>query len=97
MEIQFAGKLFRTGANAIAIKLTDNAGQAVTQAHVTLEGNMAHPGMTPVFTQAVESVPGMYRSTLDLNMPGDWIVTAHAQLAAGGMVERESNLTVTGY
>ena len=73
----------------IMLRLTDASGKAVTGARVRLEGNMSHPGMTPVFADAQEIEPGRYGSSLQLSMAGDWIVLVHATLADGRKVERQ--------
>ncbi len=52
-------------------------------AKVTLEGNMSHPGMVPTFARAQETAPGVFKGRLELTMPGDWRITAHAQLKNG--------------
>jgi len=53
------------------------------------EADMSHPGMSPVFAQASESNPGDYRTNLNFNMGGDWIVLLHIRLADGRKIERQ--------
>ena len=50
---------------------------------------MSHAGMTPVFADAVEFEPGLYRSTIGLTMAGDWIILVHLTLPDGLKVERQ--------
>jgi hypothetical protein len=50
---------------------------------------MAHPGMAPIFAKGKETSSGAYRSTLDLNMPGDWVIQLHIKLPTGETVERQ--------
>jgi hypothetical protein len=45
--------------------------------------------MRPVFGDAREVSPGRYQGTLDLPMPGDWIVLFHITLANGQTIDRE--------
>ena len=47
---------------------------------MSLEGNMTHPGMVPVFADAKETEPGRYQSTMELSMVGDWHVLVHVTL-----------------
>jgi hypothetical protein len=55
---------------------------------IQVEGDMNHPGMAPVFADAVETVPGSYRARVDFNMGGDWVVLFHISLGDGRKVER---------
>lgn len=79
----------RVGPATIVLRLTDASGTAVTGARLQLEGNMSHPGMTPVFAEAAEIEPGRYRANLELSMAGDWHVTVHVSLRDGRKFERE--------
>lgn len=78
-----------TGPATITLRLTDPSGQAVTGAHVALEGNMSHAGMSPVFGQAKEIEPGRYQAPLELSMAGDWIVMVHLTLSGGQKLESQ--------
>jgi hypothetical protein len=37
---------------------------------------------------------GKYRSSLNFDMPGDWILLLHAKLASGATVDNQVRLTV---
>ena len=76
----------RVGPTTITLRLTDHSAKPITGAHITVEGNMSHAGMTPVFANATEVEPGSYRATIELSMSGDWVVIAHATLADGRRV-----------
>jgi hypothetical protein len=79
----------RVGPTTITLKLTDGSGKVVTGARVTLEGNMSHPGMAPVFAEARETEPGRYESVIELSMAGDWYVLAHVSLADGHKLDQQ--------
>lgn len=79
----------RVGPVAITLKMTDRTGKAVHGARFTLEGNMSHAGMTPVFAEATEQGDGIYRAMLDLSMAGDWRVVTRATLPDGRKLEYE--------
>jgi hypothetical protein len=80
----------RVGSNTVDLKLTDFASsKPLSGARVRLEGNMTHPGMTPVFADAKEVEPGRYRATLELTMGGDWVVLIHVVRPDGRRVERQ--------
>jgi YtkA-like len=79
----------RVGPTTITLKLTDASGNAVTGARITLEGNMSHPGMPPVFADAREIEPGRYESEIDLSMAGDWYVLAHVSLPDGRKLDQQ--------
>lgn len=79
----------RVGQVSITLKLTDAAGKAVTRAHATVEGNMSHAGMVPVFAETTEIEPGRYRANLELSMAGDWVMLVHVTLPGNRKVETE--------
>lgn len=82
----------RVGPIMVSFRLED-ASKAVTGAHVTLEGDMTHAGMAPVFGDAKETAPGQYQGQLTLNMGGDWVVLAHITLANGKKVENQIDVS----
>jgi YtkA-like len=80
----------RVGPAVFNLRMTDAASsKPLSGARVRLEGNMTHAGMTPVFAEAKEFEPGLYRAALELTMGGDWVVTVHAALPDGRKVERQ--------
>ncbi|HJP92486.1 MAG TPA: FixH family protein [Pyrinomonadaceae bacterium] len=82
----------RIGAVTIDVQLRDAKGQPVSGARVELEGNMSHPGMSPVSATAKEIESGKYRGTLQLTMAGDWIVVANVTLSDGKHVQHQFEL-----
>jgi hypothetical protein len=82
----------RVGAETIALHLADAQGSPVIGAKIQLEGDMAHPGMAPVFSDAKETAPGTYQAELNFNMPGDWVVLEHIRLADGTRIERQTDV-----
>ena len=89
IEHEIAPQPARVGSAAITLRLTDSSGKALTGARITLEGNMSHAGMAPVFAKAKEIEPGRYQAPLELTMAGDWIVLVHLTLSDGQKVERQ--------
>jgi hypothetical protein len=69
----------RVGPVTITLIVTKASGP-VTGARITLEGNMSHAGMAPVFAEATEMAPGQYRAIIELSMAGDWVVQVHLSL-----------------
>jgi len=76
----------RVGPVTVSFHLND-AAKPVSGAQVSLEGDMTHPGMAPVFAGAHEVAPGQYRGSLTLNMPGDWVLLLHITLPDGRKLE----------
>lgn len=64
----------------------DAAGRAVSGARLTLEGHMAHPGMEPVLTPAVEVSEGVYEARPEFTMTGDWSLTVSGTLRDGSRI-----------
>jgi hypothetical protein len=80
------------GPNIFVVKLNAKDGTALSGAHVSLEGDMSHPGMSPAISDTKEVGAGTYRGDLNLAMRGDWIVEFHIVLADGRKLEREAEL-----
>jgi len=80
------------GPENIDIELRDRNGQPVSGASVELEGNMSHPGMSPVSSVAREIEAGKYRGTLQLTMAGDWIVLVNVTLSDGERLQNQLEL-----
>jgi hypothetical protein len=79
----------RSGRNTVAIRLADHAGKSVEHAHIQVEGDMAHPGMAPVFSEAVEKGSGRYEAPADFTMGGDWVLLLHIRLTDGRKAEHQ--------
>ena len=82
----------RVGPNTITCKLTGVGEAPISGARVSLEADMSHAGMGPVFAQAKEASPGTYTGTLDLNMRGEWVVSAHIVLPDGKTLDQEMKI-----
>jgi hypothetical protein len=89
VEESIAPQPVRSGNETVTLRLADAARHPLAGAHVQLEADMNHPGMAPLFSDAVETAPGSYRTTLTLTMGGDWVVLAHITLADGRRIERQ--------
>jgi YtkA-like len=83
----------RVGNATIAIQLADASARPVTHARISVEGDMSHPGMSPVFGTATETSPGVYTAHLDFNMGGDWVVLSHIVLPDGRKMERQIDVS----
>jgi len=73
----------------VKLRLADGGGQPIVHARIQVEGDMDHPGMQPVFSNAEEMGAGSYRAPLTFSMGGDWVVLAHVTLADGRRAERQ--------
>src|SRR5688500_5306684 len=51
----------RVGPATVTLRVADAAGRPVGGALISLEGNMSHAGMRPVFGTAKETGPGRYQ------------------------------------
>ncbi len=89
IEHEITPQPVRVGPATLTLRLADASRQPVTGASITLEGNMSHAGMSPVFAQAKETEPGRYQAILDLTMAGDWTILTHITLAGGQKLERQ--------
>ena len=89
VEHEISPQPVRVGPATLQLRLVDANRQPVIGASITLEGNMSHAGMSPVFALAKEIEPGRYQAILDLAMAGDWIILAHITLTGGQKLERQ--------
>jgi hypothetical protein len=81
----------RVGPVSVSFSLKDGT-KPVSRAQVSLEGDMTHAGMAPVFGDAHEVAPGRYQGQLNLNMPGDWVVLLHITLPNGRKLEDQIDI-----
>jgi hypothetical protein len=79
----------RVGTVRITLTLKDQSGHAITNAQLSVEGDMSHPGMGPVLADAKETEPGRYQADLKFSMGGDWVILVHSKLPDGRKVERQ--------
>jgi hypothetical protein len=77
------------GPAAVTLKLADAAGKPIAGAHISVEADMSHAGMSPVFADAKEGEPGHYRAELEFQMAGDWVILLHVALPDGRKLERQ--------
>jgi YtkA-like len=76
------------GPAALVLRLTDAAGKPVSGAHITLEADMSHAGMAPIFEEATETEPGQHQAHLKFAMAGDWVILLHVRLPSGQTLDR---------
>ena len=90
ISTQISPQPVRVGAATVTVTgVTDGLGEPLAGVHIQVEGDMAHPGMAPVFGDATETAPGVYTARLNFTMPGDWVVLLHIRLADGSKIERQ--------
>ncbi len=77
------------GPATVTVSLADAEGHPITRAKLTVEGDMSHAGMSPVFVESQEVTGGRYQAHIDFAMAGDWVLLLHIQLADGEAVERQ--------
>jgi YtkA-like len=82
----------KVGPAVLSITLTGADTKPITHASVTVEADMTHPGMSPVFGDVKEIAPGRYQARLNFTMGGDWVVLTHIKLANGQTVERQMDV-----
>ncbi|CAN5765740.1 hypothetical protein BH10CHL1_BH10CHL1_50700 [soil metagenome] len=96
MVIPAAGNSGQT----VTVQLTDASGQPITDAVVSIEGNMQHAGMAPVTANGVRdeadgAKDGKYQLPFSFTMLGDWVLTVSVGRADGTKVQQDINATVT--
>jgi hypothetical protein len=79
----------RVGPVTVTIRLTDIARKPITAAQIAIEGEMSHPGISPVFARAKELGEGRYQGQIDFAMAGDWVLLFHITLPDGRKLDRQ--------
>lgn len=82
----------RVGPATVILKLADTAARPVSGARITVEADMSHAGMAPVFEEATETEPGQYKAHLKFAMAGDWVIFLHVRLPGGQTLEQQFNV-----
>lgn len=77
------------GDATLLITLTDADGDAISDATVSVRGDMDHAGMVPVEGEAEGGEDGVYSIPFEWTMGGDWILTVTATLEDGSTVTEE--------
>jgi hypothetical protein len=84
------------GQARLIITLQDTAGNPLDGARIFVEGNMSHPGMTPVLDTAVAEGTGRYYvPEFNFTMAGDWFLDLEATLPDGrtGRLRKATRVT----
>ena len=81
-------------ATTLTIQVMDKAGKAVTDAAVSLEGNISHAGMSPAQSDSVRDADdgasdGQYTVPFAFNMLGDWVITVYVKLPDGTVNQQD--------
>jgi hypothetical protein len=89
VDFQIKPKPVQAGPVVVCLTLTDAGNHPMTGVKITVEADMSHAGMSPVFAQANEVQPARYESHLSLGMAGDWVILLHGTLPSGEKLERQ--------
>jgi YtkA-like len=92
IECEISPRPARTGPATIDLRLKNAGGKPITGARITLEADMSHPGMNPVFGEAKEIGAGRYQGYLEFAMAGDWAILVHVTLADGQKFDWQVNV-----
>ena len=77
------------GPATVTVHLADAEGHPLRQARLTVEGDMSHPGMSPVFAESKEVTGGQYQANINFAMAGDWVLVLHIKLPDAQTLERQ--------
>lgn len=71
------------GVSEVRVTLTGADNQPITDAKVSVRGDMNHAGMVPVIAEAERVEDNEYIVPFEWTMAGDWIVEVSAELPDG--------------
>jgi hypothetical protein len=94
IRIIIAVQSTKVGETIVAVTLTDAAGSPITDATVSIKGDMSHAGMVPVLAEVTGGEAGVYEMPFEWTMGGDWIVTVEAALPDGRSASQQFNFTI---
>jgi len=86
----------KAGDVLLKLKLTDQAGKPVTNAHVTFVYTMPMPGMTDSTVSARHIKDGLYEGKVLFGMGGTWVVTVNVTVAGRPPVAEKYQFSVGG-
>ena len=82
------------GKAALEVIVTQN-GKPLSEAEVTVTGDMTHAGMVPVIAETTEQEAGHYLTKdFEFTMAGDWIITVEVRLPDGQRVNDTLPLSI---
>ncbi len=71
-------------------------GKPLSEAQVTVTGDMTHAGMVPIIAETAEQEAGYYLTKdFEFTMAGDWIITAEVSLPNGQRVNDTLPLNIS--
>jgi hypothetical protein len=92
IEREITPQPLRIGVATITLHVMDASAQPVAGARISLEADMSHPGMSPVFGETKEIETGVYRGQVEFGMAGDWVILLHVVLPSGQKLEQQINV-----
>ena len=83
------------GQSRLVIRVTDLAGQPISNAALSIKGDMTHAGMVPVLAEVQGGdAEGYYNVPFEWTMAGDWVVTIEAVLNNGTRARKRFDISV---
>jgi hypothetical protein len=83
------------GQSRLVIHLTDLAGEPISDAELSIKGDMTHAGMVPVLAEVQGGdAQGYYNVPFEWTMAGDWVVTIEAMLNNGTRARKRFDISV---
>ena len=86
----------KAGAVLLRLKLADQAGKPVTNAHVTFVYTMPMPGMTDSTVMAHHTKNGFYEGKVMFGMGGTWVVTVNVTIPGRSPIAEQFQFSVAG-
>lgn len=86
----------KAGEVLLRLKLTDQAGKAVTNAQVLFVYTMPMPGMTDSKATAHHTKEGLYEGKVMLGMGGTWVVTVNVTIPGREPIAEQFQFAVAG-
>lgn len=84
------------GEGAIIVTLTTDDGDPITDATVSLRGDMTHAGMTPELAETSDNAGGLYRLDFNWSMAGEWLVDVEVALPNSEVARERFEYTLEG-
>ena len=85
------------GSDELVLRVTHTeTGEPISNAYLSVKGDMIHDGMVPVLSSVKTGADGEYAVPFEWTMGGDWILTVNVAMPDGLMVEKAFDLVVDG-
>lgn len=96
VDVRVDPEMPMVGESTLFITLTGASDQPISDATVSVRGDMSHAGMVPVIETVEGGTDGVYTIPFEWTMAGDWTLEITVELANGETGTYDIDMSVAG-